>query len=853
MYAPALLLAIPFLTGAAVAFLSISHLQHLPEILVGGAAVLGLLAAIGSYLIDDRPAAAALIVASAVLTGLSLGLTDARRVYGTPLAAWFAATPSGITATLQGVLTEDASPTAAGSSLLLDVTAIETSGRSLMKVSGGVRLSVAGTLLADRARGWRAGRTVRVPAFLRQPSTYLNPGTPDERPALARRGIVLVGSVKSGALVEVVAQGSPPSEAAAALRAAIRRRLNARLGEIDLKAAGVTTAVLIGDRSGLAPDDERRLQDAGTYHVIAISGGNIAVLAVLSTLVARLFFVPPSPASIVTALLLVFYGMVASGAASVARAVTAAVLVLLARALDHRVHAINVLAVAALFAVACAPAVVLDPGFHLSFGATLGILLGVPRINRRFRSARRRASGWRLPVLAAIGMLAATVCAEMALAPVSATLFGRVSFAGLFLNFAAIPLMTVIQIAGLIVAATPSWAGPIAQGAATALRVSAGLLLESAKVVDAAPWLAHDVAPPVCGLTIAYYASALALLSARTCRVAIPGYVLSATLLVIGPREVARDAVSPPSMPVRVVVLDVGQGDATVVALPGARAVLVDTGGIAPVTTGPDAFDAPPGFDIGDRVVARVLRALGVRRLDALVVTHGDPDHVLGARGVLKHLATDAIWEGVPVPPHPGLRSLAAFARNESVTWRTVRAGDIERVGDVELRVLHPPPPDWERQRVRNDDSVVLEIRIGAVSVVLPGDIGKEGERAILPRLEQGRLVILKAPHHGSATSSSQELLDRLRPKAVIVSCGRNNRFGHPHPTVLERYRTMGSAIFSTAEDGAVFVETDGQRVDIRGWEGRQISIERLPPHRGTPADTRPTKLTRQPTSGSVD
>jgi competence protein ComEC len=853
MYAPALLLAIPFLTGAAVAFLSISHLQHLPEILVGGAAVLGLLAAIGSYLIDDRPAAAALIVASAVLTGLSLGLTDARRVYGTPLAAWFAATPSGITATLQGVLTEDASPTAAGSSLLLDVTAIETSGRSLMKVSGGVRLSVAGTLLADRARGWRAGRTVRVPAFLRQPSTYLNPGTPDERPALARRGIVLVGSVKSGALVEVVAQGSPPSEAAAALRAAIRRRLNARLGEIDLKAAGVTTAVLIGDRSGLAPDDERRLQDAGTYHVIAISGGNIAVLAVLSTLVARLFFVPPSPASIVTALLLVFYGMVASGAASVARAVTAAVLVLLARALDHRVHAINVLAVAALFAVACAPAVVLDPGFHLSFGATLGILLGVPRINRQFRSARRRASGWRLPVLAAIGMLAATVCAEMALAPVSATLFGRVSFAGLFLNFAAIPLMTVIQIAGLIVAATPSWAGPIAQGAATALRVSAGLLLESAKVVDAAPWLAHDVAPPVCGLTIAYYASALALLSARTCRVAIPGYVLSATLLVIGPREVARDAVSPPSMPVRVVVLDVGQGDATVVALPGARAVLVDTGGIAPVTTGPDAFDAPPGFDIGDRVVARVLRALGVRRLDALVVTHGDPDHVLGARGVLKHLATDAIWEGVPVPPHPGLRSLAAFARNESVTWRTVRAGDIERVGDVELRVLHPPPPDWERQRVRNDDSVVLEIRIGAVSVVLPGDIGKEGERAILPRLEQGRLVILKAPHHGSATSSSQELLDRLRPKAVIVSCGRNNRFGHPHPTVLERYRTMGSAIFSTAEDGAVFVETDGQRVDIRGWEGRQISIERLPPHRGTPADTRPTKLTRQPTSGSVD
>jgi competence protein ComEC len=850
MYAPAVLLAVPFLAGAAVPFLFITRLQQLPEILVAGAALLGLLAAVGSYLIDDRPAAAALIAASTALTGLSLGLTDARRVYGTPLAAWFATTPSGITATLQGVLIEDASPTAAGSSLLLDVTAIEASGRRLVKVSGGVRLSVAGTLLADRVRAWRAGRTIRLPAFLRQPSTYLNPGTPDERPALARRGIVLVGSVKSGALVEVVARGSPLSELAAALRAVIRRRLNARLGEIDPKAAGVTTAVLIGDRSALTPDDERRLQDAGTYHVIAISGGNIAILAVLSTLVARLFFVPPSPASIITALLLVFYGTVASGAASVARAVTVAVLVLLARALDHRVHAINVLAIAALFAVAFAPAVVLDPGFHLSFGATLGILLGVPRINRRFRSGRGRAAGWRLPALAVTAMLAATVCAEVALAPVSATLFGRLSFAGLFLNFAAIPLMTVIQLAGLIVAATPSWAEPIAQGAAAAVRVSAGLLLESATVVDVAPWLAHDVAPPVWGVTIAYYASALALLSARTRRLAIPCCVLCATLLVAGPRVVARDAVSPPSMAVRVVVLDVGQGDATVVALPGGRALLVDTGGVAPLTAGPDAFDAPPGFDIGDRVVARALRALGVRRLDAFVVTHGDPDHLLGARGLLTHVATDAIWEGVPVPPHPGLRSLTALARSESITWRTVRAGDIERVGDVELRVLHPPAPDWERQRVRNDDSVVLEIRIGTVSVVLPGDIGKEGERAILPRLEQGRLVILKAPHHGSATSSSQELLDRFRPRAVIFSCGRNNRFGHPHPAVVERYRAMGSAIFSTAIDGAVFVETDGRRVDIRGWMGRELSIERLPVHAGTPADTKPTKTPTKLTKG---
>jgi competence protein ComEC len=831
MSAPALLVAVPFLTGAAAAFVLSEPLIQSSGTLVAGAALLGLIAAVGSYLLDDRPSSTVLVVATAALAGVSLGLSDARRVYRTPLASWFEATSSGTTATLRGVLVEDASPTVSGVSLVLEVSAIEpTSPGPLLKVSGGARLSVAGTLTAERLREWRAGRTVRLPAFLRRPSTYLNPGTPDERPALARKGVVLVGSVKSAALVEVLARGRFLSEAAAALRAAIRRRVNDRLGQSDPKAAGVTTAVLIGDRSGLTPDDERRLQEAGTYHVIAISGGNIAILAVLSTVIARLLFVRSPPASIVTALLLVFYGTVASGAASVARAVTVAVLVLLARALDHRVHAVNVLGIAALLAVAAAPAVVLDPGFHLSFGATLAILLGVSRIKRLSGRTTRRLSGWRRLAIALIGMLAATICAEVALAPVSATLFGRVSFAGLFLNFIAIPLMTVIQIGGLIVALMPAWADPISHGAAMVVSAAAGLLLRSAEVVDLAPWLAHDVAAPVWWLMIAYYASALALLSRRAVPVAGPGYVVCATLLIVGPRSVARDAVPAPSVPVRVVVLDVGQGDATAVGLPGGRALLVDAGGVAPLTTGPDAFDAPPGFDVGERVVARVLRALGVHRLDGLVVTHGDPDHLLGARGVLKHLAADAIWEGVPVPPHPGLRSLIALARSQAITWRTVRAGDSVRVGDVEVRVLHPPAPDWERQQVRNDDSIALEIRVGMVSIVLPGDIGKEGERAILPRLEPGRLVVLKAPHHGSATSSTQELLGRLCPRVVIFSCGRNNRFGHPHPAVVDRYRALGAAIFTTAEDGAVFVETDGERVEMRAFTGRGLTIERRTP-----------------------
>ncbi len=283
-------------------------------------------------------------------------------------------------------------------------------------------------------------------------------------------------------------------------------------------------------------------------------------------------------------------------------------------------------------------------------------------------------------------------------------------------------------------------------------------------------------------------------------------------------------------VPLRVVVLDVGQGDATLVALPGGGALLVDGGGLAPLAPAAPAADPPRGFDIGERIVTRALRALGVRRLHGIVVTHGDPDHILGAdRRAPPHRGSRRIWEGVPVPPHAGMQRLVSAARMGGMSWRTVQAGDVERVGDVEIRVLHPPPPEWERQRVRNEDSVVLEIRLGDVSIILPGDIGAEGERAILRRLEAGRLVVLKAPHHGSATSSSRELLDVLRPAAVIFSCGRDNRFGHPHPAVVARYKGVGAAMFSTAEDGAVFVETDGRTVALRGWTGRRATLTRRP------------------------
>lgn len=817
MRAPAGLIVLPLIAGAASSMLLWERLSATTPLVAAGAALVALVAAVAAAAGEDTVSAGIALIAGCLLSGAALGWIAADRAYHPPLLQWYAAAGTSEPVVLEGILREDSMATDVGVSITLDVDRVASE-----QTAGGVRLSVAGLLSAGVADEWRRGRRLRLPALLRQPSVYRNPGVPDQARSLARRGICLVGSVKSAALVERIGDGSRVEEAAGVARAWARRRLAAAIGPLSDRSAAITTAILIGDRSRLSEEDEQRLQEAGTYHVIAISGGNIAILTALLTFGLRALFVPQRAAAALTIAALLFYGQVTGPAASIERAITAAVIFLAARLADHRGPPLNALAVAALFSVAASPLAILDPGFILSFGATLGILLGAPRLlepprrergsllGRSIRSCRR----------AAVAVLAATVCAELALAPVGASLFGRVTFAGLLLNLLAIPMMTIVQVAGAAVLVLSQGLPVACEWAARAAHAAASALVESARLVDAAPWLSLVVLPPSWQLVTFYYVAVLAMLSQRWRSRAMLAVTSIAGLMMAGPSALARDAVAASRYPLRVVVLDVGQGDATLVSLPSNHGLLIDAGGLAQLSSAV-SDGSRVAFDVGGRVVVPALRALVVPRLDVFVVTHGDPDHVLGAPAVLRALEVRSVWEGVPVPRHPGLQVLRSIADTSGATWRVVQSGDLERFGDVELRVLHPPPPEWERQRVRNEDSVVVELRVGTVSVVLAGDIGKEGERAILSRLDRDRLTVLKAGHHGSATSSTPEFLGALDPAAVIFSAGKNNRFGHPHPAVVARFEAMGTAIFRTDRDGAVFIETDGSTVEMRGWTGR--------------------------------
>jgi competence protein ComEC len=708
--------------------------------------------------------------------------------------------PAGRHAPLQvrARLLEDASRRQDLTTMRASVVALRVAG-AWRPTRGDVTLTVGGRVPLEQADQWRAGRTVEGFATFRRPARYLNDGVPDFERQLALDGTTLFSAVKSGLLIDVRSRGSAIEETAARIRSRVRRSIAAHVAPYDPVSAGIVTAVLIGDRTGLPDETRLRLQAAGTFHVIAISGGNIAILAALTVGLLLICGVSGRLAWGVTILVLLAYAHIVSAGASVWRATAMAVLYLAARVLDHRTLPWQAIAAAAALIIAVQPLDVRNAGFLLTFGASAALIEGARRVQPA--RTRGRLAGWLL------ASFAASAAVEVTLLPVSATTFSRVTAAGLVLNLAAVPLMALVQISGIVVCvfdgldSVAALAGWIAHAATSALIGSAGL-------VELVPWLSIRVPPPHLGLVITYYL-ALALGLATTGgrrRAGLALVVLSAAAIVTGqPAGWLKTAGEAPAL--RLTAFDVGQGDATLLRFPDRSTLLIDAGG-TPFGSG--------AFDIGARVLSPALWAQGLRGIDTLLLTHGDPDHIGGARAIVDDFGPGAVWQGIPVATHQALGAVLHRATQSGARVAERRTGDEFAYGAARVRVLHPASPDWERPRVRNDDSVVLEVHYGDVSVLLMGDVGAAIEREILPRLSPSRTRILKAGHHGSRTSTSQELLDAWRPQIAIISCGRGNSFGHPAPEVLQRLESIGASIYRTDLHGQISIETDGGQLRVK-------------------------------------
>ena len=640
---------------------------------------------------------------------------------------------------------------------------------------------------------WTEGDIIEAVARLGRPRRFRNPGSFDYPLYLATRGVGLTGAVKSALLVERVARSASPWSG---LLPRARRRIVGALqdaaGASRAGTADFLAALLVGERQSLAPDLEETLQRAGVYHIVALSGFNVGLIALLGGALLGLLPVPPRARRLALLLLLMAYWGVARDSGSLARAALMVVLHGAGCLASRRVSATGAIAVSALLILATGPGWLYDAGFQLSYLATLGLFAaggGTPGQGPTPGTGPAHAPR-RFPADAFRSALRASCAALAATSPLSARQFHSLTPAAILANLVAVPASSACLVLAVMVVPAQFLAPSLAREGVLLASLLLALLRDSAAACAAIPGGFVRVLPPAWPIVILL----LALLGAAWgARRAWRRRTAAALALVVAVLVVAagRNTTAPGRL--EITALDVGQGDALLVRLPDGLTMLVDAGGLA-----------RSDFDVGGRVVAPALRSLGLLRIDLLAITHAHRDHIGGAVSIVRELGPQAVWLGAMPSSDPAVRRLEMAAAEAGAAVLRPRRGVVIGAGGGTLQVLHPAGGPRSRAPGANDDSLVLRLTYQDAAALLTGDIERPVETQLLGcglPLEAG---LLKVGHHGSDTSSTGPFVTRVGAGMALISVGTGNPWGHPSRAVIERLVAAGTVVLRTDRDGAV-------------------------------------------------
>lgn len=554
------------------------------------------------------------------------------------------------------------------------------------------------------------------------------------------------------------------------------RRLSrglAAYAESDRRAVALMQAVALGQSEQLPEETRQDYLRGGIYHLLVFSGMQIAIAAAAMAMILRL-----AGAAALTDWMLLLLSIIAPRFAgdepSVARAAWMIGLYAISRLLGRPTSVGNLLFVSALIRLVAFPAELTHPGFALTYGATGGLLLVGKPLATLISNRAGRALAW-------------SAGAELATTQLTLFFFNHYVIGGSVLTLLVGPLITAM-LAVSTVALVALWIHPesvpillrIVSWLDQTTSVASGFFGEQLELCGLA-------AAPDARLLVACVFMFLLLVS-----LARRTHLFLRVLLLLLPALVSvlvsqRDASVPHA---QLELLDVGQGEAILIRN-GEGAVLVDGGG----RLNDERF--------GRNVLVPLLLDRGVRRLDAIALSHPDPDHCGGLSAVIEHLDVGELWLSRRHLDHPCTDSLGEIAEARGTLTLFVDSAKVIRRAGVEFRPIVP------RLRFKrspsNNSSVVYHVMLGERSFLLTGDIEKDAER-LLSDEESHRIRadVLKVAHHGSQSSSTSAFLDAVSPRIALISCGRRNRFGHPHPAVVERLSERVPILCSTHASGSL-------------------------------------------------
>lgn len=588
--------------------------------------------------------------------------------------------------------------------------------------------------------------------------------------------------------------------------------------------ASVMKTMLLGERKAMDREIKSLYQRNGIAHVLAISGLHISLLGMTLHRLLRRAGAPMWISSALPAALMALYGIMTGFSVSALRATVMFVLHMTALLLGRTYDMVTAAFLAAVLLLVGQPLYLFDSGFLFSFGCIFAIAFLVPALTKRWKGDGKEAapSGkWYGRALLALCQGGAITLAGL---PLQLYFFYQTPIYATFLNLLVIPLMSILLPGGLLLL----WFGGMAAGLTGPGTESGGFLHAAGELCESA---CRMISLLIRGI-LALYEEGCRICESmpfgrvmsgrpRTELLFLYGAVLACVIcfqkrISLQKRWMlvfcgAALLFLPAKGGFEITFLDVGQGDCIHIKSAAGHHYLVD-GGSSSVSKA------------GVYRIIPYLKYQGADEVEAVFVTHPDSDHCSG----ILELFQEGEEEGIRVKNlylpeigeefrEEGYRALVAAAQEAGACVGYTGRGDVFCEGEMELRCLHPergygsPEP--------NQYSTVLLLRYGYFTALLTGDVEGEGERELAGSLEEAEIeniTVLKAAHHGSANSTPEEILSRLSPEYTVISCGKNNRYGHPHRELTERLRAQGTEILITYESGAVTFRTDGERMRVR-------------------------------------
>ncbi len=664
------------------------------------------------------------------------------------------------------------------------------------KIRGNLRITVPHSSESSSPLRLFVHDKIKVSASLLSSKGYRNFKTSTLNSYLKSQNIHNRAFSKSALLVERLESGKKysPLHLVSVLRQGLQNKIehhfSSETGELSPQGA-VLEALLLGERSRMDPSITQSLQRAGIYHLFAISGAHIAIISFFLFSLLKLSRVPTRLSYLLLIAFLFFYAFLVEGRPSVMRATIMAVAFLVGKLIWRNVNLINTISISAFILLFFNPFNLFNVGFQLTFAATFSIILFFPRIIKYFPRLPLRISE----------VMVLSLTAQLGVFPFIASSFNRVTFSSLILNYAALPLVGLIMAGGYIFLPLSLASSYLAQLLAQGIEFLINLLINCSHLLDKVSFISYRIPTPHLITIIGYFLFFLLLLLPSKIR--RQKLVLSVLFLAF-----FAVLISYPfpcvSKNLKLTFIDVGQGESILVEFPGRKKMLIDGGGYPEGT-----------FDTGEQVVSPFLWQKGIKKIDYLVLTHAHPDHLNGLKAVATNFKIGEYWEAFsPLESNP----YTEFKRSlsSSVSRKRLFRGHSHQEKKVRIEVLHPEKGEPYLDRISNDHSLVLRLSYDQISFLLPGDISIDAEEMILESSGEIKSQVLKSPHHGSASSSSEAFLDRASPEIIVISVGENNTYGFPDNEVLERYKKIGAKVYRTDVHGAVEVSSDGRAIFVR-------------------------------------